>query len=83
MIRLRLGIVGISSVQSLSRVQLFATPWTAARQASLSIPNSRSLGIIDMNTRIVFFFKIFDVDHFLKSLHCTVTILFLFYVLFF
>ena len=34
--------VGISSVQSLSRVWLFATPWTAARQASLSITNSRS-----------------------------------------
>ena len=33
----------ISSVQSLSRVQLFLTPWTAARQASLSITNSRSL----------------------------------------
>ena len=32
-----------SSVQSLSRLQLFATPWTAARQASLSITNSRSL----------------------------------------
>ena len=32
-----------SSVQSLSRVQLFATPWTAARQASLSITNSRNL----------------------------------------
>ena len=32
----------ISSVQSLSRVQLFATPWTA-RQASLSITNSQSL----------------------------------------
>ena len=32
-----------SSVQSLSRVQLFATPWTAARQASLSITNFRSL----------------------------------------
>ena len=31
------------SVQSLSRVQLFATPWTAACQASLSIVNSRSL----------------------------------------
>ena len=31
-----------SSAQSLSRVQLFATPWTAARQASLSITNSRS-----------------------------------------
>ena len=31
-----------SSVQSLSRVQLFATPWTAVCQASLSIINSRS-----------------------------------------
>ena len=32
-----------SSVQSLSRVWLIATPWTAARQASLSITNSQSL----------------------------------------
>ena len=32
----------LSSVQSLSRVRLFATPWTAARQASLSITNSWS-----------------------------------------
>ena len=32
-----------SSVQSLSRVWLFVTPWTAARQASLSITNSWSL----------------------------------------
>ena len=32
-----------SSVQSLSHVQLFETPWTAARQASLSITNSQSL----------------------------------------
>ena len=32
-----------SSVQLLSRVWLFATPWTTARQASLSITNSRSL----------------------------------------
>ena len=31
-----------SSVQSLSRVRLFATPWIAAGQASLSITNSRS-----------------------------------------
>ena len=31
------------SVQSLSCVQLFATPWSAACQASLSITNSRSL----------------------------------------
>ena len=35
--------MSISSVQSLSHVQLFATPWTAAYQASLSITNSRSL----------------------------------------
>ena len=32
----------VQLVQSPSRVQLFATPWTAARQASLSITNSRS-----------------------------------------
>ena len=32
-----------STVQLLSRVRLFATPWTAARQASLSITNSRTL----------------------------------------
>ena len=32
-----------SSGQLLSRVRLFATPWTTARQASLSITNSRSL----------------------------------------
>ena len=34
--------VFVSSVQLLSRVWLFATLWTAARQASLSITNSRS-----------------------------------------
>ena len=33
----------VSSVQSLSRVRLFVTPWTAAHQASLSITNSWSL----------------------------------------
>ena len=33
----------VSSVQSLSHVQNFATPWTAAHQASLSITKSRSL----------------------------------------
>ena len=32
-----------SSVQSLSHVRLFATSWTTAHQASLSIPNSQSL----------------------------------------
>ena len=42
---LLLGIksVQLSLIQSLSCVQLFATPWTAARQASLSITNSQSL----------------------------------------
>ena len=34
--------LSFSSVQSFSCVQLFATPWIAARQASLSITNSRS-----------------------------------------
>ena len=33
----------VQSVQSLSHVQFFAIPWTAARQASLSITNSRRL----------------------------------------
>ena len=35
--------LSISSVQSLSRVRLFATPWTATHQTSMSITNSRSL----------------------------------------
>ena len=34
--------VQFSSVQSLSRVQLFSTPWITARQASLAINNSQS-----------------------------------------
>ena len=33
----------LSSVQLLNRIQLLATPWTAARQASLSITNSQNL----------------------------------------
>ena len=37
------GVLQFSSVQLLSRVWLFATSWSAARQASLSITNSRSL----------------------------------------
>ena len=35
-------LISVSSVQLLSRVQLFATPWITARQVSLSITNSRS-----------------------------------------
>ena len=38
----KLNFRKFSSVQSLCRVRLFATPWTAARQASLSITNSQS-----------------------------------------
>ena len=33
----------VNSVELLSQVRLFATPWTAAHQASLSITNSQSL----------------------------------------
>ena len=36
------NIYQFSSVQSLSHVRLFATPWTSAHQASLSITNSQS-----------------------------------------
>ena len=41
-----------SSVQSLSHVLLFATPWNAARQASLSITSSRSV-LKHMSIRLV------------------------------
>ena len=43
MIRVQVKTQSSSSVQSLSHVQLFATSWTAARQASLSITNSWNL----------------------------------------
>ena len=49
--------VQFSSVQSLSRVQLFATPQTAARQASLSITNSQSL------------FKLMSIESVIPSSH--------------
>ena len=51
-------IHNISSVQSLSRVQLFATPWTAARQSSLSITNSQSL------------LKLMSIESMMPSKHC-------------
>ena len=41
--KVSLRLVSVSSVQSLSRVRLFVTPWTTARQASLSITNSQNL----------------------------------------
>ena len=43
MIQFLTTISQFSSVQWLSRVRLFATPWTAACQASLSTTNSQSL----------------------------------------
>ena len=42
----------VQSVQLLSRVQLFATPWNTAHQASLSITNSQSLPKL-MSTELV------------------------------
>ena len=39
----KLKIQNLEAFSSINCVQLFATPWTAARQASLSITNSRSL----------------------------------------
>ena len=36
-------LVGLAAVESLSCVRLFATPWTAARQAPLSFTISQSL----------------------------------------
>ena len=41
-----------SSVQSLSHVQLFGTPWIAASQASLSITNSQSSLTINFSTKV-------------------------------
>ena len=40
--KVKVLVAQFSSVQSLSRVQLFATPWITARKASLSITNSQS-----------------------------------------
>ena len=44
--------VYFSSVQSLSHVRLFATPWTAASQVSLAITSSQSLLKL-MSTKLV------------------------------
>ena len=46
-----------SSVQSLSRVRLFATPWITARQGSLSITNSRS------SLRLIFIKSVMPSSH--------------------
>ena len=51
--------IQFSLVQSLSRVQLFATPWPVACQASLSITNSRSV------------FKLMSIETVMPSDHLT------------
>ena len=51
--------VQFSSVQSLSRVRLFASPWTAAHQASLSITNSWSS------------LKLMSIESVMQSIHLT------------
>ena len=54
---LKVNIIDVHLVQSLSRVWLFVTPWTAARQNSLSIINSRSL------------FKLISIESVMSSNH--------------
>ena len=53
-------LASVSSVQSLSRVQLFVTPWTAARQASLSITNSQ-LDLVIYQYVYINFFRLFSI----------------------
>ena len=63
----------ISSVQSLSRVRLFATPWTAARPASLSITNFQSPpkpmspalagGFSNTGTQVKFYHSVQSLSH--------------------
>ena len=64
----------LSSVQSLSRVQLFATPWTAAHKASLPITNSWSLlkilsieSVIPANTLILCHLRPSHIQYFPES----------------
>ena len=63
--------VQFSSVQSLSRVWLFANPWTAAHQASLSITNSQSL------------LKLMSIESVMPSSHLTLCCPLLFLLLIF
>ena len=52
-----------SSVQSLSRVRLFATPWIAACRASLSITNSRSSLRFTFIESVIGVHKIYSTEH--------------------
>ena len=50
LIRGLVSAISFSSVQSLSRAQLFVTPWTAACQASVSITNSQLLKLMSIES---------------------------------
>ena len=60
--------VQFSSVQSLSRVRLFATPWIAARQASLSITNSHSsLRLTSIESMLIIYNKLETLENSKKN----------------
>ena len=57
------------SVQSLSHVRLFATPWTAVCQASLSITNSQSL------LKLMSITSVMPSNHLILCSHCSLLLL--------
>ena len=58
-----LPIPSLSSVQWLSCVQLFATPWITAHQASLSITNSQGFLIYNLNPHFTKLLVIYEICH--------------------
>ena len=56
-----------SSVQSLSHVQLFTTPWVAARQASLSITRLASIESVMPSSLLILFVPFFSCPQFLPA----------------
>ena len=68
--------VQFSSFQSLSRVRLFATPWIAASQASLSITNSwSSLRFTSIKSVMPLELVIFGVCHLVATVFCIFSVL--------
>ena len=68
---LKISISTVAVVQSLCCVQLFATPWTAARQASLSFPISPSLRKLTSTDSVSRAFLNSFETHFLSSCYVT------------
>ena len=58
--------IQFSSVQLLNRVQLFVTPWIAARQASLSVTNCRHQHVHWVNMSLL---KLMPIESMMKSSH--------------